>query len=44
MSTARENPKAPHNQPFQLNPEKKPMKKSRWNPSSPTYWAAKKNK
>lgn len=39
---AMENPKAPHNQPFQLNGVKKVTKKSRWNPSSPTYWANKK--
>jgi hypothetical protein len=41
---ATDNPRAPHNQPFQLKVEKKISKKSRWNPSSPSYFAAKKNK
>lgn len=39
---AMENPRAPHNQPFQLKGAKKALKKSIWNPSSPTYWASKK--
>ncbi len=41
---AMEHPKAPHNQPFQIKGAKKVTKNSRWNPSSPTYWANKKNK
>ena len=38
---ATEHKNAPCNQPFQLKPEKKISKNSRWNPSSPTYWAKK---
>lgn len=40
---ASENPKNPANQPFNISGNKT-TKKGRWNPSSPTYWAAKKNK
>lgn len=36
--TARTNPNAPHNQPFQLNGRKSSKLRSWWNAGSPTYW------
>lgn len=41
---ATEHPKNPANQPFNIGSPHKIVKKSRWNASSPTYWANKKNK
>ena len=37
--TARENPKAPHNQPFSIHGTRNKTKvTSWWNAASPTYW------
>lgn len=37
--SARENPRAPHNQPFSINGKRNKTKvNSWWNASCPTYW------
>ena len=39
MSTARENPKAPHNQPFNINGKRSKSKvNSWWNAGASSYW------
>ena len=43
--TARENPKAPHNQPFNITGKKNKTKvRSWWCASSSTYWVAARKK
>lgn len=45
MTKAMHNPKAPHMQEFNRAGSKcKSKSRSWWNPNSPTYWAAKKDR